>query len=110
MPSGPRVYTTVAALLAAAFVFAPGAARAQIDVSVERSMVKGPVQARVTIFRGLPYDLPLGVRLYTTNYVSGVGAREVPGARREKLLDHTLRSRNDAYDLVRKLEQGQVAR
>jgi len=67
-------------------------------------------QARVTVFRGLPYNLPLGIRLYTTNYVSGVTAREVAGPRRAKLLDHTLRSRTDAYDLVRKLEQGQVAR
>jgi protein phosphatase len=64
--------------------------------------------ARVTVFRGLPYDLPLGVRLYSTNYVSGVPATQVPAPRRRTLLDHTLRSRNDAYDLVRRLELGQL--
>jgi PPM family protein phosphatase len=65
-------------------------------------------QARVTVYRGLPYDLPLGARLYSTNYVSGVSVAEVPAPRRGKLLDHTLRSRSDAYDLVRRLERGQV--
>jgi protein phosphatase len=64
--------------------------------------------ARVTVFRGLPYDLPLGVHLYSTNYVSGVPATQVPPPRRRTLLDHTLRSRNDAYDLVRRLELGQL--
>src|SRR4051794_16606338 len=67
-------------------------------------------RARVTVFRGLPYELPLGVHLYTTDYVSGVTAGEVGARRRTTLLDHTLRSRGDAYDLVRRLEQGQVAR
>jgi protein phosphatase len=65
-------------------------------------------QARVTVYRGLPYDLPLGVHLYSTNYVSGVSVAEVPARRRTTLLDHTLRSRTDAYDLVRRLERGQV--
>jgi protein phosphatase len=66
-------------------------------------------QARVVVYRGLPYDLPLGVRLYSTNYVSGVSVAEVPARRRPTLLDHTLRSRNDAYDLVRRLERGQLS-
>jgi len=64
--------------------------------------------ARVTVFRGLPYELPLGINLYQRNYVSGVTASEVSVRRRTTLLDHTLRSRDDAYDLVRKLEQGEV--
>ena len=29
-------------------------------------------QGIVTIYRGLPYDLPAGIRLYETFYVSGV--------------------------------------
>src|SRR4051812_32073 len=64
--------------------------------------------ARVAVFRGLPYDLPLGVDLYSTNYVSGVTVPQVPRGRRATLLDHTLRSRDDAYDLVRRLERGEV--
>jgi serine/threonine protein phosphatase PrpC len=62
----------------------------------------------VTIYRGLPYDGPGGIDLYQEYYTSGVPASEVPAGRRESLLDHQLRSRDDVTDLVRKLELGQV--
>ena len=62
----------------------------------------------VTVYRGLPYDLPGGIHLYETYYTSGVPAAELPGARRKRLLDNHLRSKSDASDLVRKLELGQV--
>jgi serine/threonine protein phosphatase PrpC len=58
----------------------------------------------VTLYRGLPYDLPLGVELYTKRYVSGVPALSVPAARRERVLDHQLRSRDDAADLIKSLD------
>ena len=35
-------------------------------------------QGIVTVYRGLPYDLPFGVPLYETYYVSGVPASVVP--------------------------------
>jgi protein phosphatase len=60
----------------------------------------------VTMYRGLPYELPAGVDLYKVNYVTGVPASEVPAPRRETLLDQTLRSRDDAADLLRQLERG----
>ena len=63
----------------------------------------------VAIYRGLPYEGPAGVDLYSRSYVSGVPASEIPPRRREALLDHQLRSEQDAADLVRKLELGQVA-
>jgi protein phosphatase len=62
----------------------------------------------VAVFRGLPYDLPLGIHLYERYYTSGVALDAVPPARRATLTDHQLRSRDDAEDLVIKLEQGQV--
>jgi len=62
----------------------------------------------VAMYRGLPYDLPAGIDLYSTNYVSGVPVDEVPAARRATLLDHQLRSHDDAADLVRELEQGRL--
>ncbi len=65
-------------------------------------------QGVVTIYRGLPYDLPLGIRLYETFYVSGVPADIVPAARRPKLFNHQLRSQNDAVSLVRTAELGQL--
>jgi PPM family protein phosphatase len=62
----------------------------------------------VTVYRGVPYDLPLGIKLYTQQYASGVPAHAIPSARRKRVLDHELRSRSDASDLVRQLERGQL--
>jgi protein phosphatase len=62
----------------------------------------------VAVYRGLPYDGPLGLPLYDRVYVSGVPAAEIPAQRRGAVLNHELRSRDDARDLVRKLELGQV--
>jgi PPM family protein phosphatase len=62
----------------------------------------------VTMFRGVPYELPGGVKLYTSSYASGVSASTLPPARRQALLDHALRSEGDAADLMRQLELGQL--
>jgi PPM family protein phosphatase len=67
-------------------------------------------QGIVTIFRGLPYDLPAGVHLYETYYVSGVPASLIPNDRRSSLLNHNLRSQSDTQNLVRALELGQLSR
>lgn len=65
-------------------------------------------QGRVALYKGLPYELPLGVELYRTEYRTGVPAASIPAARREALLDHQLRSHDDAVDLVRQFELGQL--
>jgi PPM family protein phosphatase len=62
----------------------------------------------VTVYKGVPYDLPLGLNLYTEDYASGMPARAIPAARRNRVLDHEWRSREDAEDLVRSLERGQL--
>ena len=64
----------------------------------------------VTIYRGLPWELPAGVHLYEQFYVSGVPAGIVPAGRRSSLLDHRLRSQDDAENLISELELGQLAR
>jgi protein phosphatase len=65
-------------------------------------------QGIVTIYRGLPYDLPAGIHLYETFYVSGVPAALVPPGRRSNILNNDLRSESDATSLVHKLELGQL--
>ena len=50
----------------------------------------------VTIYRGLPYELPLGIELYEQDYASAVPARAIPAARRDRVLDHEWRGREDA--------------
>jgi protein phosphatase len=61
-------------------------------------------QGVVTLYRGLPYELPLGINLYQQRYVSGVPALSLPADRRKRILDHQLRSRSDAIDLIRNLD------
>ena len=65
-------------------------------------------QGVVTVYRGLPYDLPAGIHLYETFYVSGLPASLVPADRRKSLFDHKLRSQHDASSLIRDLELGKV--
>lgn len=62
----------------------------------------------VTLYRGLPYDLPAGVEAYTPNFVSGVATRELGGPVQETVGAHELRSREDGEDLVREIELGRV--
>ena len=62
----------------------------------------------IAIFRGLPYDLPLGIELYERWRASGVTIDAVPPARRSTFTDHKLRSKDDAENLVNALERGQI--
>ncbi len=62
----------------------------------------------IAIFRGLPYDLPFGAKLYERYAGSGVTIDEVPRARRSTFTDHKLRSKDDAETLVIALERGQI--
>jgi serine/threonine protein phosphatase PrpC len=62
----------------------------------------------VTLYRGVPYDLPFGLKLYEQKYASGVPVRAIPRSRRSRVLDHQLRGRSDAVDLVRQLERGRL--
>jgi serine/threonine protein phosphatase PrpC len=62
----------------------------------------------VTIFRGVPYRLPGGLALYSSDYVSGVSASTLSPQRRKTLLDHSLRSEAKAASLIRSLELGQL--
>jgi len=62
----------------------------------------------VTLYRGLPYELPFGIELYEEEYASGVPARAIPRNRRARVLDHEWRGRDDAVDLMRAIERGQL--
>ena len=62
----------------------------------------------VTLYRGIPYELPFGVELYEEEFASGVPARAIPANRRGRVLDHEWRGREDAIDLVRALERGEL--
>jgi serine/threonine protein phosphatase PrpC len=63
----------------------------------------------VTLYRGVPYDLPFGVHLYKPQYTSGVPAGAIPNTRRKRVLDHEWRGKSDAVDLLRTLERGELS-
>ncbi len=63
----------------------------------------------VTLYQGVPYELPAGIKLYSGSYVSGVSAATLSEARRHTLLDHSLRSESDAMSLMHSLELGQLS-
>jgi len=59
---------------------------------------------RVALYRGLPYELPLDVDLYSEVYSAPFQADAVPEERRDEITDHTLRGRDDAESLIESLE------
>jgi PPM family protein phosphatase len=117
-PSGPAARTTarrrprrtfrrmlitllVLALLAGAVVGAVAGIRSVYFVGQDD-------RGLVTLYRGVPYELPFGVDLYEPEYVSSVPARTLSPTQRRRQLDHQLRSREDAADIVRELERGRL--
>ncbi|HEY1593897.1 MAG TPA: Stp1/IreP family PP2C-type Ser/Thr phosphatase [Thermoleophilaceae bacterium] len=61
----------------------------------------------VTLYRGVPYSLPLGIDLYSQQYESSVPAAALPARQRSAVLNHRLRGRGDAVDLLRTLERNE---
>ena len=64
----------------------------------------------VTLYHGLPYDLPLGIRLYSPIRASGVTLQSLPAARRATFTDHKLRAKDDAESLVKAAEEGRLSK
>jgi protein phosphatase len=62
---------------------------------------------RVALYRGLPYDLPLGIELYQERYASPIQTESLPPKRREAVTGHDLRSHSDAVSLVEDIERSQ---
>lgn len=81
-----------------------GAALATLNVYFLGTNEKG----LVTVYRGLPYELPLSLSLYTRDYVTTTPASDLPPDQRDEILDHTLRTRSDAIDLAVQIERGEL--
>lgn len=62
----------------------------------------------VTVYRGLPYEGPVALKLYTKDYVSTMPVASLSEQQRATLLDHTLRTRKDAIDLITQVESGNL--
>jgi PPM family protein phosphatase len=64
---------------------------------------------RLALYRGLPYDLPFDVELYSEITSSPTSVASLPEDRRDEATDHDLRSREDAVDLLANLESAAAA-
>ncbi|MGH2984480.1 MAG: Stp1/IreP family PP2C-type Ser/Thr phosphatase, partial [Solirubrobacterales bacterium] len=60
---------------------------------------------RVAVYRGLPYELPLGINLYSEQEVIAVQAATLSPERQEVVTEHKLRSKDDAVDIADDIEQ-----
>ncbi len=66
---------------------------------------------RVALYRGLPYELPFGIKLWSEKYSAPVQTESLPERRKDAVTGHGLRSREDAIKLLEEIERGQgVAR
>ena len=64
---------------------------------------------RLALYRGLPYDLPLDVELYSEVTSSPTRVVSLPEDRRDEATDHELRSHDDAVSLLSDLEAAAVS-
>jgi protein phosphatase len=62
---------------------------------------------RVALYRGLPYDLPLGIELYQQRYSLPIQTESLSRKRRESVTGHDLRSRADAVSLIEDIERSE---
>jgi len=62
----------------------------------------------VTLYRGVPVELPAGIDLYQEVFVSGVSDAQLTPRQREVVREQSLRSRSDADDWLGQLERGAV--
>ncbi len=60
---------------------------------------------RLALYRGLPYDLPAGVSLYSEQTSAPVQVASLPATRRDSVTNHELRSHDDAVSLFDDLER-----
>jgi serine/threonine protein phosphatase PrpC len=65
---------------------------------------------RVALYRGVPYELPFGLKLYDERYASPIQAESLPPRRRDAATGHDLRSREDAVSLIEDIERSRGVR
>ena len=62
---------------------------------------------RVALYRGLPYELPFGIKLYSEHFASPIQTAALPARRRDAVTGHDLRSREDAVSLIEDIQKSQ---
>jgi serine/threonine protein phosphatase PrpC len=62
---------------------------------------------RVALYRGAPYELPFGIKLYDERYASPIQTAALPTKRRDAVTGNDLRSRSDAVSLIEDIQKSQ---
>lgn len=62
---------------------------------------------RVTLYRGVPYELPFGIKLWSEQYSAPIQTAALPEKRKEAVTGHSVRSHADATALLEEIERGQ---
>jgi serine/threonine protein phosphatase PrpC len=65
---------------------------------------------RAALYRGLPYELPLGIDLYAEQESIAVQTDSLPPERQRVVTDHELRSHDDAADILEDIERREGSR
>jgi protein phosphatase len=66
-------------------------------------------EGRVALYRGLPYELPLGIDLYSEQESIGLQTASLSEERQQVVTEHQLRSEEDAKDLIEDIDQTEGA-
>jgi PPM family protein phosphatase len=101
LPHRKRIWLRVALILAAIAIVIAGL----VLLARQVYFLGTDEDGRVALFRGLPYELPLGVDLYSEQYSIGVQAASLSPERQEVVTEHKLRSEDDATDIINDIEQ-----
>jgi protein phosphatase len=96
------IAATLATLLTLSIIALGGWAATRVTYFI------GTSQGFVSIYQGVPYDLPFGLSLYRSVYQSGVPISSLSAAQRARLLDHQVRSGKDARDLIKAVEREEL--
>jgi serine/threonine protein phosphatase PrpC len=62
---------------------------------------------RAALYRGVPYELPFGIKLYEERYASPIQTESLPPKRHDAVTGHDLRSREDAVSLLEEIQKSQ---
>ncbi len=62
---------------------------------------------RVALYRGLPYELPFGITLYSERYAIPIQTSSLSQRRQDSVTGHDLRSREDAVSLIEDIQKSQ---
>ena len=104
-PSRRRRAIRIAAIVAALAVVVGGA------FLIARSLyfLGTNDEGSVALYRGLPYELPLGIELYSEQSSIPVQVGTLSEERQRAVIEHDLRGKGDATDLVTDIEENEGA-